>query len=210
MSESNILPSESVDEFEILFTGYVPPGFPTPWGTTASVAPTVVFVRDGDRKIVYDPGTVPNPGSILEPLNKLGYEAGDITDVVVSHHHPDHCLNVALFPNASLQDFWGTYRGDQWFLRHTQDDGFELTPGIRLIHTPGHTESDMSTLVATPDGLVTFTHLWWTDTVPNPDDPVALDQSALHRNRERILALEPHLIVPGHGTAFSPSAGVPR
>lgn len=209
MPASEVLPSEAVDEFEILFTGHVPWPFPTPWGTTAGVAPTVVFVRDGDRKIVYDPGTVPSRASILEPLNKLGYEAGDITDVVISHHHPDHYLNVALFPNATLQDMWGSYRGDQWSLRHTRD-GFDLTPGIRLIHTPGHTESDISTLVATSKGLVTFTHLWWTETIPAPDDPVALDQPAFHKNRERVLALDPYLIVPGHGPAFAPTAGNPR
>lgn len=57
---------------------------------------------------------------------------------------------------------------------------------------------------------MTFTHLWWTDTVPGHDDPVALDQPAFHENRERILALNPYLIVPGHGPAFAPSAGVPR
>ncbi len=209
MSRSEELPSEAVDEFEILFTGYVPEDFPTGWGTTAAVAPTVAFVRDGDRRIVYDPGTVPSPSSILEPLKKLGYEVGDITDVIISHHHPDHTVNIALFPNAAIQDFWGTYRGDQWSLRHT-GDGFDVTPGIRLLHTPGHTESDQSTLVATQQGLVTFTHLWWTDTVPGHDDPVALDQPAFHENRERILALNPYLIVPGHGPAFAPSAGVPR
>lgn len=103
MSRSEELPSEAVDEFEILFTGYVPEDFPTGWGTTAAVAPTVAFVRDGDRRIVYDPGTVPSPSSILEPLKKLGYEVGDITDVTISHHHPDHTVNIALFPNAAIQ-----------------------------------------------------------------------------------------------------------
>jgi len=216
MSTTEILPGEAVDEFEILFAGYVPPSFPTPWGTTSAVAPTVCFVRHGDRKIIYDPGTVPSADSILEPLNKLGYEAGDITDVIVSHHHPDHCRNVGLFQNAKLQDLWGTYgapgasEGDQWSLRDTKDQGWEMTPGIRLLHTPGHTESDIATLVATPKGLVVFTHLWWTDTVPGDEDPVALFPKEFHDNRERILAIDPALIIPGHGPAFVPNERLAR
>jgi glyoxylase-like metal-dependent hydrolase (beta-lactamase superfamily II) len=208
MSEANALPASTVDEFEVLFAGYVPPEVPWELGTAGTVASTVTFLRDGDRKIIVDPGFVPSRNAILDPLTKLGYEPEEITDVIFSHHHPDHTFNVALFPNAQAHDVWGIYRNDQWVMRFAE--GFEVSPGVRLIQTPGHTDQDITTLAATDRGLVAFTHLWWNDTRPPGDDTVGTDQSAFHQNRERVLALNPAVIVPGHGPAFSPSESTPR
>ena len=46
---------------------------------------------------------------ILDPLRELGVDPQAVTDVVFSHHHPDHTLNAALFPNARYHDFWAVY-----------------------------------------------------------------------------------------------------
>jgi glyoxylase-like metal-dependent hydrolase (beta-lactamase superfamily II) len=84
-----------------------------------------------------------------------------------------------------------------------------LAPSTRLIETPGHTPQDITTLVDTDDGVVAFTHLWWTASIP-VEDPYATDPQLLHRNRRRVLEL-PGLvrIVPGHGDAFEPGPGTP-
>ncbi len=42
------------------------------------------------------------------------------------------------------------------------------------------------------------------------EDPFASDASSLHAHRERILALGPALIVPGHGPAFRTHEPNPR
>jgi glyoxylase-like metal-dependent hydrolase (beta-lactamase superfamily II) len=78
------------------------------------------------------------------------------------------------------------------------------------METPGHTPQDISTAVETDDGVVVFTHLWWTADGPE-EDPFSVDQEALHRNRERVLAL-PSLarIAPGHGPAFAPDQRTAR
>jgi hypothetical protein len=104
---------------------------------------------------VIDPGMVPSRDAILGPLRELGFAADDVTDVVISHHHPDHTLNVALFPDARLHDHWAWYRDDLWISRPAE--GFELAPGIRLIETPGHSPQDISTLVDTDEGLTVVT-----------------------------------------------------
>ncbi len=93
-------------------------------------------------------------GSILDPLRELGIEAGDITDVVFSHHHPDHTFNVALFPNAQAHDVWGgIYRNDQWVMRPAE--GFQVSENVSLIQTPGgHTDQDITTLARTRTA-------WW-------------------------------------------------
>lgn len=183
-------------EFRVLFTGYV--------GDT--VASTVSFVRDGEVLAVIDPGMTPQPADILGPLKSLIDSPEAVTDVVLSHHHPDHTLNAALFPKARFHDFWAIYQGAHWTSRAAE--GYSLSPSIHLIETPGHTPQDITTLVTTSDGVVAFTHLWWSAEGP-PDDPLASDLASLHRNRARVLELA-QLIVPGHGGPFKPGPATPR
>ena len=74
-----------------------------------NVASTCTLVRDGSVVAVVDPGLAPSQEAIVGPLRALGLDASDVTDVVISHHHPDHCLNVALFPRARVHDHWAIY-----------------------------------------------------------------------------------------------------
>ncbi|WP_308340527.1 MULTISPECIES: MBL fold metallo-hydrolase [unclassified Streptomyces] len=76
-----------------------------PW----HVASTVGLLRDGDTIVVVDPGMVEDRTLILDPLAAAGISPGQVTDVVFSHHHPDHTLNAALFLNARAHDVWAAY-----------------------------------------------------------------------------------------------------
>ena len=171
------------------------------------VASSVVLVRDGDSVVVVDPGMVADRRLILDPLAAVGVRPEDVTDVVISHHHPDHTWHVGLFPAARLHDVWAVYQGDQWDDQPAENR--QVSPNVRLIETPGHTPQDVSTLVTTDAGLVVCTHLWWHAEGP-VEDPRATDLAALHAGRERVLALDPVTVVPGHGPAFAPDAGTPR
>ncbi len=164
------------------------------------VASTVVLVREGAAIIVVDPGMAAHRGVILDPLAALGVAPEDVTDVVFSHHHPDHTLNAALFPEARFHDHWAIYKDDTWTERPAH--GFDLSPSVRLWATPGHTAEDVTTLVRTATGLVACTHLWWSDGGPDVD-PLAEDQERLEDSRRRLLGLHPQLIVPAHGSAFA-------
>ena len=170
------------------------------------VASACSLIREGDRTIVVDPGMAPGQDAILGPLRALGVEPGDVTDVVLGHHHPDHTLNAALFPNAAVHDHWATYRGTDW--QDVDAEGRELTPSVRLIRTPGHSAEDIATVVGTPDGIVVLTHAWWTPQGP-AEDPYAADAATLHRSRARVLAIA-DTIVPGHGAPFRPTEATPR
>ena len=165
------------------------------------VASTVVLVREGDVTLVVDPGMVASRAAILDPLAALGVAAEDVTDVVFSHHHPDHTLHAALFENAKFRDVWAVYENDVWGDRTDAIDG---APSVRLMDTPGHTRQDISTLIETEDGLVVCTHLWWNVDGPTPD-PLAEDLDSLEASRAAVLALAPVLIIPGHGAAFAPA-----
>ncbi len=166
------------------------------------VASTVVLIRDGAAVIVVDPGMVATRAVILDPLASLGVAPEQVTDVVFSHHHPDHTLNAALFAEARFHDHWAIYQDDVWTDRPA--DGFELAPSVSLMATPGHTAEDITTLVRTDDGLVACTHLWWNAEGPAVD-PLAHDQDQLEASRAALLALRPSLIVPGHGEPFTPA-----
>lgn len=171
------------------------------------VASTCTLVRDEGAVIVIDPGMVANRSLLLEPLNGLGLGPEDVTDVVISHHHPDHTVNIALFPNAKLHDVMATYVDDLWI---DHDPGnFFVSPAVQLLATPGHTDQDVSTLVQTDDGLVVLTHLWWGADGP-AEDPFAADVAVLTASREQVLALNPILIVPGHGAPFAPNQSTSR
>ena len=170
------------------------------------VAGTVSLVRDAGRVVVVDPGMVADRELILRPLRELGVAPEDVTDVVLSHHHLDHTLNVALFPVVPVHDFQSVIEGDVFTQRAA--DGVDLTPSVRLLATPGHTPQDVTTLVGTPDDVVALTHLWWTGEGP-ADDPYSPDRDELRRQRERVLELVT-LIVPGHGAPFRPSDATPR
>lgn len=182
-------------DLDVLFDGYV----------GERVAGTVSLVRDGDVLVVVDPGMVPDRDRILAPLERRGITPEAITDVVISHHHPDHTMNIALFPEARLHDHWATYRGDVWTSRPAE--GVRLSPGISLIETPGHTSEDITTLVETEQGVAALTHLWWTESAAS--DPLAEDLEGLHAGRRRVLE-RAALIVPGHGPAFRVTDATPR
>ncbi len=148
------------------------------------VGSTVVLITDGERVIIVDPGMVADRAALLAALAAAGPEPGDVTDVVFSHHHPDHTVNTTLFPSADIHDHWATYTGDLWVSREPGD------------------------FAATPDGVYACTHAWWGPDGPAVD-PLGADQAALERSRERILAVAT-VIVPGHGPAFRPGPNTPR
>ncbi|HEX8035287.1 MAG TPA: hypothetical protein VF510_15640, partial [Ktedonobacterales bacterium] len=62
MSQHPDQPSAMSAEVHVLFNGYA----------ASRVASTVGYVRDGDAHVIIDPGMVPAPGVILDPLAALG------------------------------------------------------------------------------------------------------------------------------------------
>lgn len=170
------------------------------------VGSTVTLITDGDVVVVVDPGMVASRATLLDALAGHGVAPEAVTDVVFSHHHPDHTVNAAIFPAARIHDHWAIYDGDLWISREAE--GAVLSPSIRLIAAPGHSDQDIATVASTPDGVYVCTHAWWAADGP-AEDPFSPDREALSRSRERILAIA-SVIVPGHGPTFTPGPGTPR
>jgi glyoxylase-like metal-dependent hydrolase (beta-lactamase superfamily II) len=166
-----------------------------------SVHPTVSLVRDGDLLVVVDPGILSDPALLTDALRERGLTVDDVTHVFVTHHHLDHTRNVGMFPTARVVDVDSVYDGSLW-LDH-DGDGHHLSPDVSVIETPGHAQECAALVVRTEDGTVVLTHAWWFADMTPEQDPLAWDQEALDRSRERILGLA-DVVVPGHGPAFRP------
>ena len=89
------------------------------------VGSSVTLILDAGRVIVVDPGMVADRDELIAALAGHGPAPGDVTDMVFSHHHPDHTVNAALFPGARIHDHWATYTGDLWIGRDPGE--FDLT-----------------------------------------------------------------------------------
>jgi glyoxylase-like metal-dependent hydrolase (beta-lactamase superfamily II) len=189
------IPATGSAEVHVLHEGYV--GLE---GDDERVSGTVTLIIDTDAMIVVDPGMVADRGALLAALAAHGPRQEDVTDVVFSHHHPDHTVNAALFPNAKIHDHWAVYEGDRWLDRDAE--GAVLAPSVRLLRTPGHTSEDISTVASTADGVYACTHAWWFAAGPE-SDPLGTDSAALQASRERLRAIAA-VIIPGHGAPFRP------
>ena len=183
-------------EVHVLTSGYVGP----------HTASTVALIDADDGLLVVDPGMVASRLLILDPIAGLGHRPEDVTDVIISHHHPDHTINIALFPNARVHDHWAIYESDVWTSRRAE--GFEVATGVSLWETPGHTPQDITTVVSESEGITALTYLWWYSTGPE-EDPFATDPGALREGRQRVLEVAT-TIVPGHGKRFTPDGETPR
>lgn len=123
-------------------------------GSTASV------VHEGDDVLLVDTGY--ENESDLTPANDeanwrrletllslIGFSAGDVTKVFVSHFHRDHFGGIERFETAT----WYCHRvalaqfdSSLWERFIPLDDGDEIVPNTRVVHTPGHTEGHASLL----------------------------------------------------------------
>ena len=157
------------------------------------VAGTVSLVRDADRVVVVDPGMVADRDLILGPMRELGVRPEDVTDVVVSHHHLDHTLNVALFPGSRFTTSSPSSRATSSPAGTPRAS--QLTPSIRLLATPGHTPQDITTLAGTADDVVALTHLWWTERRARRR-PLPHDREQLREERERVSTSPPWSSAP--------------
>ena len=189
------IPARGSAEVHVLHEGYV--GLE---GDDERVSGTVTLIVEGGTVIVVDPGMVADRGALLAALAEHGPRQEDVTDVVFSHHHPDHTVNAALFPNARIHDHWAVYQGDRWLDRDAH--GAVLAPSVRLLRTPGHTSEDISTVASTADGVYACTHAWWFAAGPE-EDPLGTDAAALKASRDLLLKVA-SVIIPGHGAAFRP------
>ena len=112
---------------------------------------------------IYEPCRTP----IAEELARYGLLTTDVSLVVNSHLHFDHCGNNQLFPSAEIfvqADELSAartprYTVAEWFdydgarLNSVSGD-MEIAAGVKLLSSPGHTPGHQSVLVETDSGNI--------------------------------------------------------
>jgi len=159
---------------------------------------TVTLILDDKDKIIVDTGNLGDAEKIVKALKRLKLHPNDITIVVNTHRHPDHCGSNFLFKKAKFVDNDSVAVGDKFIILSQKD--FSLTSNIKIIQTPGHTLNDCSVLVNTAKGKVAIVGdlIWKKDGFKLA---FAENKNLLKASQKKILKMA-DWIVPGHGAIF--------
>jgi N-acyl homoserine lactone hydrolase len=141
-------------ELSELISGY--PGRSATYGGLGWCSISVL--RNSERVILVDTGSFGMRPVLKARLNEIGIEPVDVTDILITHVHYDHCANFTLFPKATI---WINAEELDWAVqlppgfdpvpelcvdalsRHERVISFLPTPvilpGITALAAPGHT-----------------------------------------------------------------------
>lgn len=187
-----------------------------------------VLLLEGRERTLVDVGHVGRRNVLVEALRARGLTPADIDNVVVSHAHWDHAQNLDVFGAAKLlihpderryaaaphPNDWATPAWTGSMIEHERerivevDEGFEIEPGIRVLHTPGHSVGSISLLVDSEAGVcaVSGDVLHYSEAALTERNPVVFwdaDQASASIKR---LVSESDLIYPGHDRPFRVTA----
>jgi glyoxylase-like metal-dependent hydrolase (beta-lactamase superfamily II) len=154
----------------------------------------ILMMELGDTVALFDTGNGPQAGAKLLPtLTALGIAPEDVTDINMSHWHPDHINGLSTdgtltFPNAAVHfpqpEFDFLQNGPQDVVADANAklqpaldadlvsfyaDGDEILPGVTPIHTPGHTPGHMAWRIENGGGSL----IHFIDAVVNPYSAVS-------------------------------------
>jgi glyoxylase-like metal-dependent hydrolase (beta-lactamase superfamily II) len=173
--------------------------------------PNCCLIRASENYVV-DPGLVMQGAPVSSSLRARGIEPHTVK-VILTHAHFDHVEALIEFSQRETYlheieldaPYTGIYQSIIDMVRITKLSGEEgeIEPGLRWILTPGHSDGLVSLLVDTDDGLVVIA----SDCVgPLPEyfeqmdlpEDFGPEREELLRQWERIRALDPQTVIPGH------------
>lgn len=206
--------------------------YPVDEDNRCSLTMRVMFADLGDRKVLFDTGVgsavvdgmsyyrFHKLRSLVHEVEKLGYAASEITDVVLSHLHFDHCGGSVVSESGHLKPafpkatYWASAK--QWEMaQHPplwEADSYapsvvqvlkdavqlrlinkdqELFPGVRVKFFQGHTDDQLVSYVTIKDD----TYVFCGDVIPMKPHLIplciaAVDNSAVVSVDEKMRLLE--------------------
>lgn len=107
---------------------------------------TSVLIRAPGRLIVVDPSTRYMRPAVKTSFRQIGVFPKDVDTVILTHAHGDHLENLDMYRKARVYIHSGS---DREVPGATVIDGeeFEVCPGVRIVHTPGHCPEECSVFV---------------------------------------------------------------
>jgi N-acyl homoserine lactone hydrolase len=137
---------------------------------------TIVLIRGHGRVALVDTGGFGVRKLLIESLHRHGLKPGDVSDLLVTHAHHDHCVNWTLFGRArivvgaqelawAVGEPWGETAVPELYVRelqtwptvHEAADGEEVLPGVTAHSAPGHTPGHLIYVLSGRDREVIFT-----------------------------------------------------
>lgn len=184
---------------------------------------TVALIEQRGRRLLVDTGYPNHTRQLFERLGHLGLGAEDVDQIVLTHLHWDHVLNITRFPRAQIflhEREWSTNHANpedyarvdalRAYLESRQpvlvsEPCYPLGEEVRLWHSPGHTAGSISVQV----GPLVLSG----DAIPHRaaarrgvPDLIFGDPEQARATVQQLLSMA-SIIVPGHGSPF-PAASV--
>jgi len=164
--------------------------------------PTITLVRDGDLIMVVDPGVLESQQTLVDALKREKLTVEDVNYICITHSHIDHYRNIGMFPDAKTVEYYGI-----WDKNTTEKWSENITPNIRVLHTPGHDYTGITLFVTTSRGVVAICgDVFWKENYPRDprDDAFASDPERLKESRSMVLKMA-DWIIPGHSAMYKSS-----
>ena len=182
---------------------------------------TIALIRGGNN-ILVDVGSKGRTNLLKESLAAVQLQEEDISTIILTHAHWDHCENIDMFPNAKifihpreLEYATSPRKSDlstaRYFIASLQGrdvveivEGEEIEPGVRILETPGHTRGHVGVLVETSQGLMAASGdalPWARSVVTGRPMSIFWDETEGTESVKKLLASS-RVFYPGHDRAF--------
>ncbi len=138
--------------------------------------------------------------AISGKLGEIGANWGDVTDLILTHQHPDHTGGLptimALAPGATI---WAGAHDTFPVPVEAAEDG-QTIRGLRVIATPGHTAGHLS-LLSNDDGVLLIGDLAGTRNgqLMRAPAPFTADPTEAERSLHKASLLDFAALYPSHG-----------
>ncbi len=162
------------------------------------------LVTDANRVVLVDVGMAGSHEAIGAGLARVGAGWDDITDVVLTHSHPDHAGGLAdVMASAGRAAIW-VGDGDRHAIpfdgkmQSLVEGG--TVQGLRALHTPGHTPGHCS-LVLEGESILFAGDIVGSmaGSLSRGPAPFTADADEAERSLRRVAALEFDRVLFGHG-----------
>ena len=171
-------------------------------GELTAAHSTSTLIRAEGRNIVVDVSTPYMWPAVKTSFRQIGIFPEDVDTVILTHTHSDHVGNLKRYPKAKVYVHKGG-KSEIPGATVVEDDEFQICPGVRMVHTPGHCTEESSVFIEADRRDVCAG-----DAVPLEGNLKENKAPAL--NTDRRLALESierirryaDVVIPGHGAPF--------
>ncbi|MBO8182585.1 MAG: MBL fold metallo-hydrolase [Archaeoglobus sp.] len=183
------------------------------WGTAFLDSSNSYIIKD-DTNVIIDPGCYKSFTNLFGLMKNDGIEISDIDVVFNTHLHKDHCESNQMFmKKGALLAFHE---------KEKETSAYNFTPDIsvsslkfyntgrfnlELIHTPGHTPGSISIYIEEFGTAITG-DLIFENGLPGRTDLYGSNTRYIVKSLEKIQALDPEYILPGHGRILSGRRGI--